>query len=219
MKTKAWYAERIIRDIRAGYTGRDLKIDEREVFLHMDSFINTAAKEGYLEKLQLGITNSVDDNLLTTYEWLTPTDPPNGSPSYVSIPTNYVGLPRNEGIVNVYFQNDFSAPKKKYFDPVLIIQYRDIAAYRNDMAQNNDGRISVAPKNGILYFNRGTIFATYGAIGLQLLVRDSSVIGDNDLYPIPAEREEEFIRMIVAWYRDRINKNPADLIKDSVDRP
>lgn len=216
IRNKLWYADRILNEVYP-VRSRDEKIDKREVILVMDSVCNALAKEGVFETWKLGGTNSVDENFTTTFEWLTVTDVTN-QPSYVAIPAHYVSLPNNQGITRVYFRNLPSANKKKYFDTVMVMQSRDVENYRNTLGADLEGRLGCYPKNGNLYFTKTSINATYGEIGLQLLVRSSSDITDSAVYPIPADYEGEFILRCVDWFRKRLQQ-PIDLFKDKNDKP
>lgn len=216
MKTRLWYAEQTLLNLQDSNRNRDEKIDVREVYPILDNIVNALAKQGFFENWKLGF-GGVDDLWTTTFEWLTVTDPANSGPSYFALPaTSYVTLPKNQGIQDVYFQNDFASVKKKYFSPVIITSFKDQSAYRGNMASGLQGRISCYPKNGIIYFDRGNINKVYGPIGLRLALRDSSQVLDNAPYPIPAEHEKTVIDQAVAFFRSR-RQQPTDLIKDQND--
>lgn len=217
MRTKWSYAESVILELQNDFPGRDLKIDQREVLLRLDALVNQMAKAGYIENWKLGSGSSVDEQFLTTWENISVTDPSNKLPSYFTIPANYANLPKNGGIDQVYFMNSFSGNKTRYFDPVIIKTFKDVSAYRNTMASNLEGRISGYPKGRTFYFDRGNVFATYGNVGIRLVIRDSSEIGDNDPYPIPADLEQSIIAELVDWFRSR-RSQPTDTIKDANDK-
>lgn len=213
IKNKLWYSELVLNELQAGLRNRDEKVDQREVILRMDAIVNQLAKEGFLENWKLGMYGGNDELFLTRFEWLTVTDPANNAPSYVQLPTNWTSLPKNMGLDQVYFKNDFTAVTKKYFDPVIVMSFKDFSTYRSNMAGRLEGRLGCYPKNGNLVFTKGGINAVYGQIGLALLVRDSSTLGDTDLYPIPANMEQTVIEACVNWFRVRLS-GPADLIRD-----
>jgi len=216
--TKWGYAEQIINELQNDYQGRDLKIDPREVILRLDSAINARARAGYLENWKMGHGANVDEQFITTWENLTVTDPANGLPSYFTIPANYVNLPRNGGIEQIYFLNSYSGNKTRYFDPIIIKSMRDVAMYRNNMAGGLEGRISGYPKGRTFYFDRGNVFTKYGNACIRLAIKDSSAIGDDDPYPIAADIEQDVIAECVQWFRER-RAQPTDVIKDANDKP
>jgi hypothetical protein len=216
IRNKLWYCDRILNEVYP-VRSRDESIDKREVILVMDSICNALAKQGLLESWKLGATNSVEAQFTTTFEWLTLTDVANQH-SYVAMPANYVSIPNNGGIVRVYFQNLPSTNKKKYFDPVIVMNARDVESYRNTLGGDLEGRLGCYPKSGNLYFNKPLVNSTYGPIGIQLLVRSSADITDSAVYPIPADFEHEFILRCVEHFRNR-KEQPIDLIKDSNDKP
>lgn len=217
MRTKWSYAESVIKELQNDYPGRDLKVDPREVLLRLDAMVNQMAKAGFIENWKMGNATQLDEQFITTWEWIAITDPANKMPSYFTIPANYVNLPRNGGIEQVYFENAFNGNKARYFDPVIIKSFRDVAAYRNNMAANLEGRISGYAKGRTFVFDRGGVGAKYGNAGIRLAIRDSSEIGDSDPYPIPADIEQTVIEELVDWFRER-RKQPTDTIKDANDK-
>lgn len=216
-KTKNWYSDQVLDGLREQFPNRDLKIDPREVFIALDQRVNAMAKANYNERSKNRQGGTTDEQFLTRFEWLTPTDPNRKANSYVTLPSNYSDLPNNLGIDNVYFKNDPTAVKKKYFSPVIITTFRDQATYRDNMARNMEGRISVYLQGKFLMFDRGNINATYGDVGLSLVVRDFSTLADGDLYPIPAAMEGPVVDDLITFFRTRLMQ-PQDLIRDSVDK-
>lgn len=217
MRTKWSYAESVIAELQNDYPGRDIKIDPREVLLRLDAQVNQLAKQGYLDNWKMGHGASVDEQFITTWEGIVITDPANKMPSSFTIPANYVALPRNGGIEQVYFDNLFTGNKTRYYDPIIIKSFREVAMYRNNMAGNLEGRLSGYPKGRTFIFDRGGVGAKYGNVGIRLAIRDSSAIGDSDPYPIPADIEQQVIAELVDWFRDR-RKQPTDTIKDANDK-
>ena len=218
MRTKWSYAESVINELQNDYPGRDLKIDPREVLLRLDAMVNQMAKQGYIENWKMGNGANVDEQFITTWENIVVTDPGNGLPSYFTIPANYVALPRNGGIEQVYFMNPFTGSKTRYFDPIIILSMRDIAAYRNNMASSLEGRVSGYAKGRTFTFSKGGIFAKYGNVGIRLAITDSSAIADGDPYPLAADIEQTVITELVQWFRER-RAQPTDTIRDANDKP
>lgn len=216
-RTKLYFAEQVLLELNSQFQSRDLKIDYREILARMDQMVNEKAKADYFERFKTGVNGTHDEQFLTRLEWLTPTDPSNKMPSYVTLTTNYVSLPDNGGIDEVYFQNDFSTNKKKYFDPVLIRNRKDIAGYRSSMSADMEGRISCYPQGVRIYFDRGDVGTIYGNVGVALVVRDFSTLADSDIYPIPADAENGIITALVEWFRARMAQ-PQDLIKDAISK-
>lgn len=216
IRTRKGYAERVLNEVYPT-RGRDEKIDIREVYLVLDQMVNEYAKLGYLENMRMGY-NGVDEQFITTFENISVTDPANGTPSYFVSPANYVNLPNNEGIVDVYFMNTFSALKKKYFDPIIITTFANNRGYRKSMANNLEGRLSVYPMGANIVFDRGNINTTYGTVGARLVIRRAEDITDDAPYPVAGDLENKLISTCVEWFKSR-RGTPVDLIKDGNDKP
>ena len=215
-KTKSWYAEQVLLELNSQLRNRDEKIDEREVFIRLDAIVNGMAKMGMFESWNMGVRH-VGDQYTTTWDgflnsWLSIVDPTEGESgeSYIVIPSNYVELPKNAGIVLVYLE-------KEYFDPIAVLSSQEAVSIRNTLSGGLDGRLGVYPRGGRLNFlGRQDIGAKYGGAGLQLLIRDSSVIAADAPYPIDAGMENDVIQATVAWFRSR-KAQGTDVVKDSVD--
>jgi hypothetical protein len=215
MKTKLLYAEDIRNNLYSSLLNRDTKIDYREIYLAMDRAANFFAKGAFFENWKLG-TGTIDDLWITDFFPVTATDPVNGN-SFFTLPTsNYVTLPKNQGISDIYFLNDITKVTKKYFKPIIIKNFKDQAGFRSSLANDNQGRISCHIKNRIIYFDRGKINAQYGQLGIRLVLRDASVLQDTDVYPIPAEYEDQFIIKSILFFMEKRTKE-ADLIRDNND--
>lgn len=218
LRSKLSFSEEIRSALDADFGTRDMQVDPREIMLKLDQVVNEHARLGDLENWKMNKGEFVDDTFTTSFEWLTVTDPSNKMPSYVQLPATPVALDTNRGIDQVYFKNDFSAVKKKYFDPVIITSFKDLSSYRNTLGGELHGRISCYPKDGYLVFDRGNINATYGDIGIRLVVRDASYLGDNDPYPIPADRQHIIIDSVIKFFRDKLAQ-ATDHIRDTIDQP
>lgn len=216
-RTKLLYAEDIRNNLYSGLIQRDVKIDFREIFLAMDRAVNFFAKAGFFENWKLGFGGSVDDLWITSFDNLTITDVANQN-SYFTLPSsNYVNLPAGQGINEIYFMNDPTKVTKKYFKPVIIKNWRDVSGYRSSMAGDNQGRISCAIKNRVIYFDRGKVGQQYGKCGVRLVLRDASALSDTDVYPIPADAEEQFLKKSIDFFMERRIKEP-DLVRDENDK-
>lgn len=211
MRTKSFYAEQVIRSLQNDERNIDFKIDEREVFLDLDSVINELAAKSYFENWKL-CGGSIDEGFLTTYEPMTVVDQENGLPSYIELPSNYAALPRNAGINQAYPIRWDTTNQA----PVVIISHEDYRRYNNNPARGFGGRLVAYPKGNRLYFTSCGVKKNYGDMGLVLVVRDSGAIGDDDPYPIPADKEDEVISRVTEMYRKR-RLQPTDSVRDNKD--
>lgn len=211
MKTKSFYAEQVLIELQDDFRNLDFKIDEREVFLRMDAMVNELAAKNYFENWKLSGA-SIDEGFITTWEPVAVVDQNNGLPSYFIFPSNYAALPRNAGINEVYPIKFISENQP----PVVIMSHTDYRRYLSNPASKMGGRLAGYPHGGRFYFTTCEVGKNYGNMGVRLVVRDSSTIGDNDLYPIPADKENEVVATLVQWFRDR-RLQPTDSVRDNKD--
>lgn len=213
VKSKLYFSELVLLELNSQFRNRDEKIDQRDVIIRLDQIVNEGAKLGIFESWNLG-ERSIDDLFITTWDgrlnsWLAITDVSDTGESYFTLPSNYVVLPRNGGIVQVYLE-------KNYFDPIAILSAPEAITIRNTMAGNLEGRLGVYVRGGRVYFKgRQDIGAKFGGAGVQLVIRDASAIADDAPYPIDAAQEKMVIAQAVEWFRNRNNQG-ADKVRESV---
>lgn len=197
----------VINQLENDWPNRDIKIDPRDILLRIDAVVNSMAKENYFENWKFG--GSIDEQFITTWEDLSVTDPGTLIPSYFDLPANYVALPNNAGIDEIYTM------KKPMSIPIL--SATDMRLYKNNPAGNLEGRPGFYPVGTRMKCTRDRFGAIFGKIGLRLVIRDSSAIGSNDPYPIPADMEEEVIKRVVMWFKDKRDQ-PTDRVRDLNDQ-
>ena len=211
MKTKKFFAEQIINELQNDYPNIDLKLDERDVLVRLDAVVNELAQRNFFDNWKYSGPN-VDDQFTTTFQ-VTVQDRTDGKPSFFVFPTNYIALPRNEGIVEVYplkwNHEDQSA--------VAVISGEDYRKLQSNAAGKMQGRLTGYPKWPNFEFTTCEVAKKYGAtFECRLAIRDSSQIADDAPYGIPADRENFLISTVVQWYRAR-RAEPTDSVRDNKD--
>ena len=210
-KSKLWFAEQVINELQNDLPNIDLKLDERDVLVRLDAVVNELAAKNYFDNWKLSGAN-VDDQFTTTFE-VTVQDRTDDRPSFFVFPANYIGLPRNEGIVEIYPMkwNDIDQPA------VVVISAEDYRKLKSNAAGNMQGRLTGYPKWPNFEFTTCDVTKKYGAtFECRLAIRDSSQIADDAPYGIPADKESFLIATVVQWYRAR-RAEPTDSVRDNKD--
>lgn len=212
-KSKRYYADRVKLGLMNDHPDIDWKIDERDIFVVLDSIVNTEAKAGFYENWKFGAPG-VGEQFITTWDSVTVVDQTNKRPSYFVIPVNYADLPMGLGVDNIWplrFQNDGKNHN------VVIMNQRDVRLYANNPAGNLDGRLGGYVQASKFIFNQCGVKAKYGDMGLRLVVRDSSLILIDQPYPIPSSSEERVIQLAIAFFREK-RGIPANRVRDKIDQ-
>lgn len=212
--SKRWVAEQVINEMQNSKPNIDFKIDEREIFLRMDAEVNAMARASYFDNWKLSGPN-MDEQFITTWDGdfaLDVVDQDDGMPSYLVFPAGYVDLPLNRGIDEIwpleYGDNDQS---------VIIRSHRSLRQLQNNKAGNMQQRLSGYPKGGIFEFATCDVGKKYGPkFGMRLVIRDSSVLGLDERYPVPADKLQILITKLVDWFRARRDRK-FDSIRDGND--
>lgn len=212
--SKRWVAEQVLNELQNDKRNIDFKIDEREVFLRMDSEVNQMARTSYFDNWKMSSAD-LDEQFITTWDDETAisiVDQPNGLPSYLDLPAGYVDLPRNRGIEEIW-----PVEYGEYSQSVVIVSHRALRQYQNMKAGNMQGRLFAYPQGRRMYFGTCDVGKKYGPkFGVRLVIRDSSMIGLDEIYPLPADKMKALIMILVVWFRSR-REQPTDRVRDSND--
>jgi hypothetical protein len=214
VKNKLWFSEQVLTELQSGLRNRDEKIDIREVIIRLDSMVNELARKSYFENWKAGLPG-LSEHFITTWDDVDVIDQANGNLSYLTIPASYIDLPGQGGIIEIY-------PKKYYLtggnNSVIIMTHEQWRQYNSTMAASMQGRLSGWPQGDKFYFSKSQVSKQYGNMGVRLAIRDSQFLSDTDVYPIPADKEQEVIEQLVIWFRTRRGV-PTDTIRDGNDKP
>jgi len=220
IKSKVYYAERVIRSLQNDFPNIDWKIDEREVYPFIDDVVNALAAKSALDNWKRFGGSMVDEQYITEFNDIEVVDPADedgeltGAFSYLNLPANYVELPRNRGIDEVIPQEVVDDNQQS----VVIISRNDYSRYRNNMAANNQGRLTAYPQGQKLVFTKCNVGARHGKLfTIRLVIKDSSMITDDAPYPIPANMEGMVVEMVSKQFHDK-RMQPTDVVRDSNDR-
>lgn len=213
MRNKNYYSERVISGLINDFPDIDWKLDPRDIMAVLDSIVNNQARAGYLENWKLGAPG-FSEHFLTTWDNITVVDQNDGLPSYFEMPINYVDLPMQRGIDEIWPLRPQNDGKNH---SVVIMSHRDIRLYASNMAGSLEGRLGGFTQNDRFIFNQCGVKKKYGNMGLRLAVRDSSLIGSDKPYPIPADKEEIIIQMAIAFFREK-RATPANRVRDKIDQ-
>lgn len=212
MKTKRFYSEQVKLLLQNDYENIDSKIDERQIFIMLDNVVNRMARESFFENWKL-TGSGVDEQFITTFD-VTVVDQTNGKPSYIDLPVNYAALPWNSGINEIY-------PKKweQINQPsVVIMTHTDFRRYANNPARGMAGRLYGYLEGYRLLFGTCDVGKKYGTnFGARLVIRDSSLINEDTVYPIPADRVDAVIQEVVKLLTLK-RAQDTDVVRDNNDK-
>lgn len=213
--SKRWVAQQVQNELQNDKANIDFKIDEREIFVRMDAEVNQMARQSFFDNWKFSGAN-IDEQFLTRWDddnAITVVDQANGQPSYMELPASWVDLPRNRGIDEIW-----PLDRGEYSQSVVVTSHRDLRLYQNNKAGNMQGRLFGYPKGPRRFmFGEANVGKKYGEkFGVSLVIRDSSQIGYDDIYPIPADKLKALIMILVVWFRSRRDQ-PTDRVRDSND--
>lgn len=214
VQSKRWIAQQVINELQNDKPNIDFKIDEREVFLRMDSEVNQMARVSYFDNWKMS-TSELDEHFITTWDGdnaITVVDQENGNPSYIDLPASYVDLPNHRGIDEIW-----PLEYGTYDQSVIIRSHRSLRMLQNNKVSNMQKRLSGYPQGQRFYFDTCDVGTKYGTkFGVRLVIRDSAFIGYDEIYPIPADKIKALMIILVDWFRSR-KAQRSDTIRDGND--
>lgn len=213
IRSKKYYAERVIKDLQDAFPNADFRIGEREVFLVIDDVVNAMAKANYFENWKL-YGAGLDEGFVTTWSGdnaIDVVDPDDGEgPSYIVLPATPAALPRNGGIVEIW-------PLNWAHGSVKIMDHGDVRRTRRLMSGDMQGQLGGFREGNNFVFNQIQVRKNFAEkMGVRLAVVDSSDILLTEVYPIPSDLQEEVIKRVVLHFKER-RMAPTDTVRDKND--
>lgn len=213
MKTKRYYSEQVKLLMENDYPNIDFKTDERQIFLLIDQVVNRLARESYFENWKVTGAD-VDEQFITTFSPLTVTDQSNGKPSYLDLPMNYAALPWNAGVNEIYplKWTEINQPS------VVIMSHTDFRRYANNAARGMAGRLYGYLEGYKLVFGTCDVGKKYGTqFAARLVVRDSSQLTEDQVYPIPSDQEDFVLKEVMKLLTIK-RAQDTDIVRDNIDK-
>lgn len=213
IKSKKYYADRIIRNLQDGFPNIDFKISEREIFLMLDDEVNSLAKQNYLENWKM-FGAGLDESFITTWDGanaISVVDPDGGeSPSYMELPAIPSALPNDDGVVEIW-------PLRYEYGAVRVMKHGDVRKTRRLMSGNLQNELGGFRKGTRFEFNQTDVGKKYGPkFGVRLAVKDSTSIAIDAPYPIASDIEDDVIAAITEKLINR-RMMPTDTVRDKQD--
>lgn len=212
IKTKLYYAQRVILGLQDDYPNLDFKIQEREVFPVVDDIVNRMAESDYFDNWKFTGTG-LDEQFITQWDEVTVVDQNEEQPSYFEFPSNYVALPRNRGIDEIW---PLKFRQKGDDHSVIIMTHPEYRRFKSMQAGDLQGRLGGYPQGTRFYFTSCGVKKKYGNVGLRLVIRSAADITDTAAYPVPANREGEVIALAIKYFVMK-RTGQTDPVRDAKD--
>lgn len=211
IKSKKYYADRVVLALQDSFPDIDWRIDQREIFVAVDDVVNAMAKDNYFENWKL-YGPTVDESFITTWDGDNAIDvvDPDNQPSYMVLPSEFAALPMNNGIQEVW-------PLNYEFGAVRLRLHQDIRRTRNLMSGNMQQELGGYARGNLFVFDQVEVRKNFSEkFGLRMVIKDSTALSETAPYPIPGNIAEEVIRRVVMFFTGK-RFQPADTVRDKND--
>lgn len=212
IKSKLYYAQRVILGLQDDYPNQDWKIDVREIYPVLDDIVNALAAQNYFSNWTMAGAG-IDEGFITTWEDVVVTDYENEVPSEFTFPSNYAALPNNDGIIGVI-------PMKQQLrgsdHSVVVVTYEQWLKYKNMPAGQFQGRLAGYPRGGKFKFTSCGVKKKYGNMIVRLAVRSAADIPVDQPYGIPSNHEGDVVSKAKLYFVEK-RMMPTDYVRDKND--
>lgn len=208
--TKLSLSEQIMRMLSSFDRSRAEQVDQREVIILIDQFVNEKASSDYFATLKISKDKSPNASDVTTFfnvevKFETDTDR-----TYCDLPSTYIKLPDDRGIYSV-------CPMKDMADQFIAIRPNSIWAYGSSHASFLSGSKGYYPEGGNkIYFDQNLLQLTppISKLMIKEFIASSSSISNTAPYPISLE-EEKYVVLEVFKLLAGVNMMPHDKVNDN----
>ena len=205
MITKYALAELALRRLSGGDISKDSEINIREMMLAVSQARDFVVRQELWQLLAMGEVD-IAGEYITTYEDVAIHKDDKKNLYYSDIPANYINLPKDMGVYQISLMQD-------QFNSFVPTSSTFFSMYRGLLSQDLGGRKGYFVEGKRVYY---TNMASADDIEKALfkLVVSSSEVDEDDIFPIPADKEMEVINMAVQSYL-QMKQIPNDQLNDN----
>lgn len=208
--TKLSLSEQVMRMLSSFDRSRAEQIDQREVILLIDQFVNEKAKSEYFTNLKLGKDKSPSTADITTFFNVEVKFDTDTERAYCDLPAAYIQLPDDRGLYAVCSMKDQS-------DQFIITRPNAMWAYGNSHAGSLQGNKGCYAEGGDkIYFTENILELTppISKVMIKEFIASSSSISNTAPYPISPE-DEKYVITEVFKLLAGVNALPHDKVNDN----
>ena len=200
------YIERIMRQIAGGYVSDDSEITPNLVNSYLNDALAAAAKQNYVESIQMDGVAYVNNGFSTTFSGITvTTDDTNNLGYKLSLPQIPVALGKNEGINTLRFkdENGFISQSVIWLSSNQAGYAERMRPIPNKIYAYNEGEIVRFTSALPLYQYTAVVSMVSGGDSTNL---DSNINVPEDWFPFITE----YVRGQLAWERGQAPDSAND---------
>lgn len=183
------------------------QVDERDVILLIDQFVNEKAQEDYFANLKLCKDKSPNPSNLTVFKNVEVKYDADTDRTYCDLPAAYIQLPDDKGLYSI-------SPMKDMINQFIAIRSNALWAYGNSQASGLQNNIGFYPEENKAIFDRDIIALGYTEVLIREFISSSANIADDAPYPVSPE-DEKYIVTEVFKLLVGVNSLPNDKVNDN----
>lgn len=203
--TKHSLADQALRILSGGDISKDSETTIREMMIAISQ------ARDFIVRRELWNLMKMDDvdipgEYITSFEDVKTLKDDKKNMFYSDLPAEYLDLPRNMGIYQISLMQD-------QYNAFVPVTASFLSMFRGLAAQSLEGRKSYFPERGRIYYPEMTEADSIKEVLIKEVVA-SADIDEDDLFPIPADKEYEVIQMAIQMYSTQ-KQIPNDQLNDN----
>jgi hypothetical protein len=203
--TKHQIAEQALRMLSGGDVSKDSEITIREMMLAVSQARDFVIRQELWQLIAMGDVDVVGE-YICSYEDEPVLFDDKRDMFYSEIPAEYINLPRNMGVYQISLMKD-------QFNAFVPVSSSFLSMHRGMASQNLNGQKGYLVEKGRVYYTGLEASDDIEKVLIKL-VAASSEIEEDDIFPIPADKEMEVIKMAVQMYSTQL-QIPNDQVNDN----
>lgn len=207
MATKYSLAEQALRIISGGPISKDSDTSIREVMLLIGQARDYLIRTEIFQLMIAGAGVDIPGEYISEYEGIKVSYDKTKKIFYSDLPATYIVLPRDRGVYQVYRAEELHNP----FVPVPT-QFSGL--YSGLGGSQLEGRDSYYVKKNRIYYPGMQKASAPNSISIELIVASSEIDDEDELFPIPADKEMQVIQSAIQLLmtqkqilNDKVNDN------------
>jgi len=207
--TKYKLADQCLRILSGGDITNATDTQIREMMTIVSQARDYIVRQELWQLIQMADTIDIPGEYITSYDDVEVVLDNKRNITYSILPSKYLNLPRNLGVYQVSLMKD----QWNAFIPVSP-NFRSL--YNNLGASGLEGRIGYWVERGKIYYQGMELSDNIGEVSIKLIIASDEVDDEDEVFPIPVDKEMEVIKLAVEMYRAQ-RQTPSDELNDNID--
>jgi len=207
--TKYKLADQALRILSGGAIQNATETQVREMMIAVSQARDYIVRQEMWMLINQADNFDVPGEYITTYDDIEVKNDEKHKIMWSKLPAKYLNLPRNMGVYSVSLTEDL-------WNAFIPVSPNFRSLYNGLGASCLEDRIGYWVERGKIYFQGMDQSDNIGKVSIKLIVSSSEIDDEDEVFPIPADKEMEVIKLALEMYGVQ-KQIPKDQINDNID--